>query len=229
MPSRRRLKAVIHLNARIERLMHPYAKIGVQNKLLEGLSQEAFAGGPGGSSPYIHPRMLSYLSEESQAYWTQGAHDQEKPGDRDYLWKFWKSVSRQASTRIGVFTTWLQSEVKYGTPRPGQEWHCWGAALVSGPKKQGKHLFIWDPAGGGFHPEGIKASKLLLGSQMRLVREIQKNFSLRSLWLFQGEDRQRECLKLTMKWALDKMVEVDSELVPDDPRFLGFKELKMIY
>ncbi|KAL8864315.1 MAG: hypothetical protein Q9174_007396, partial [Haloplaca sp. 1 TL-2023] len=91
MPSRTRLKAVIRLNPRIERLMKPYTKVHIQNKLLEDLNQEAFAGGPRGSSPYIHPKMLSYLSKESREYWIEGAHEQENPGVGDNLWKFWKS------------------------------------------------------------------------------------------------------------------------------------------
>ena len=221
----------VNFGARIDRDLNPYSQMDDFNQLLEDFRRRTAFRNHDENLPYLHPRILSYISASSKQYWTSDGID--GPTDRDIFDRIWRD-SDNAQTRIGVFVTWPYTQVNCGIPWAEQEWHCWGAALVNNPvtmenpRGYGKHLYIWDCFGDMTFGPSTRPRRILMGAQRTLLEMVHEKYRLDGLWYFGGDDRLRRCLNHTAKWALSIAGAPDASFHPHDSRFRLFKRVSKL-
>lgn len=183
------------------------------------------------TSPYIHPRLISWTKATDKANWAPYLLEEDLHG-RDHFSNWATAVKGAKNCSFALFSMWTCSHIRQpdwqDTP-----WHIWGAAILK--SGSANHLFIWDcdprdPYTQSISPPSLKRPhQFLLPVQIKLLRYLRWERKIKFAGLFYHIGRlyadQDRCLEYTCQW-IQRMAEyrdipfqgLDSHGLSIDPR-----------
>ncbi|SMQ49384.1 unnamed protein product [Zymoseptoria tritici ST99CH_3D7] len=163
--------------------------------------------------PYIHPKPLCFLSDQERTNWATAYEDVEHSD----LWSAFQTASKTRQKPLDAYTpkTWIalvkSPQANWITDSNWRQipWHVWAFAIVSGPGKHGKNLFIYDCDGGSLmrRHKSVKLNEVH-GSIARFYNKIRATWRINQVFMGNIHD---DFISDTMEWAQydDTSIEID--------------------